>query len=78
MATAEVPVEVAVNATVTPDGRPEPVKTTAPEKPSRSVTVMVSVPLLPCSALTVLEEALMAKFGMGRIPYTITEAVPGT
>ncbi len=68
LATAELPVPVGVKATVTPDGNPDAVKVTDPEKPSRSVTVIVSVAVLPCVTLTVEDDSAIAKFGIGKIP----------
>jgi hypothetical protein len=45
--TLDVVVEVGLNAALTPLGRPETVNDTVPVNPPRSVTAMVSVPLVP-------------------------------
>jgi len=55
VSTLEVVEDVGLKAAVTPLGIPEAVKATLPVNPPMSVTVMVSVPLLPC--LTVREDA---------------------
>jgi hypothetical protein len=55
VSTLEVAEDVGLKAAVTPLGMPEAVKATLPVNPPTSVTVMVSVPLLPC--LTVREDA---------------------
>jgi hypothetical protein len=67
MVTVEIPaaavllavsVKVAlVNEAVTPVGRPEADKATAPVKPLDGVVVMVLVPLAPCAIVTLLGDA---------------------
>ena len=55
VSTLEVVEEAGLNEAVTPLGIPAAVNVTLPVNPPTSVTVMVSVPLLPC--LTVREDA---------------------
>ena len=51
------------NAAVTPDGKPEADKLTLPVNPPVSVTVIVLLPLLPCTTLTLVGEAESEKSG---------------
>lgn len=46
---------------VIPLGRPETFRVTLPMKPFRSVTLMVSVPLLPCATERVLADGASEK-----------------
>ena len=52
-----------LNEAVTPLGRPEATKLTLPVKPFCGVTVIVLVPLAPCTIFTLLGEAEREKFG---------------
>lgn len=79
MVTVEVPVvavELAVNVTtlvevvglvpnvaVTPAGRPEADKVTAPVNPPEGVTVTVLLPLVPCVTVKLEGEAESVKLG---------------
>ena len=45
--TLEVVEDAGLNEALTPLGKPDAVNDTVPENPLRSVTAMVSVPLLP-------------------------------
>lgn len=49
--------EVGLKLTVTPLGCPEAVSATAELNPCRALEVMVELPLLPCTTLTVVGEA---------------------
>ena len=85
MVTVDVPtgaVELAVNvstllpvvglvpyATVTPLGNPVAARVTLPVNPPTSVTVMVSVALLPCA--TASEEADRDRVKLGVVPVTV-------
>jgi hypothetical protein len=46
-----------VKEAVTPPGRPDADRLTFPEKPPIGVTVMVLMPLVPCTRVTLLGEA---------------------
>src|SRR6267143_5170602 len=59
---------------VTPLGRPEADKLTLPLKPFCGVTVMVLVPLAPCTIFKLLGEVESAKLGVGR-GFTARESV---
>ncbi len=54
-----------LNDAVTPLGRPDADKLTLPLKPFWGVTVIVLVPLAPCTIVKLLGEAETAKFGGG-------------
>jgi hypothetical protein len=77
-----VVVELGLNAAVTPLGRPAMLKLTLLLKPFSGLTVMVLVPLLPCTTVTELGLALRLKSGpdttlttieFDGIPFAITE-----
>ena len=61
MDTVDVPAPVVIDdglkLTVTPEGCPVAVSPTAELNPCRAVEVMVELPLLPCTTLTVVGEA---------------------
>ena len=54
-----------LNDAVTPLGRPDADKLTLPLKPFCGVTMMMLVPLAPCTTVTLLGEAEREKFGAG-------------
>src|SRR5215472_310365 len=54
-----------LNDAVTPLGRPDAAKLTLPVKPFCGVTVMVLVPLDPCTMVRLLGEAETVKLGSG-------------
>lgn len=70
--TLEVVEDAGLNEAVTPLGKPDAVNDTVPVNPPRSVTVMVSVPLLPC-----FTERLVAE-GASVNPVPGTMTVMGT
>lgn len=53
-----------LNEAVTPLGRPEAEYETVPVKPFFAVTVIVFVPVLPCTMLTLLGDAARLKSGV--------------
>ena len=57
------------NAAVTPLGRPEAASVTEPVNPPTSVTVMVSVAVLPCVMARVDAEGARVKLGV--VPVTV-------
>jgi hypothetical protein len=85
MVTVEIPaaaVELAVsvkvvlaNEAVTPVGKPEADKATAPVKPLVGVVVMVLVPLAPCAIVRLLGDADRLKFGAGAAAVTVRPTV---
>ena len=52
-----------LNAAVTPVGRPVALRVTLPVKPPAGTTVMVLVPLAPCTMLSVFGDAVKVKLG---------------
>ena len=69
--TLEVVDDAGLNEAVTPLGRPDAVNDTVPVNPLRSVTVMVSVPLLPCFTERLVAEGASVK----PVPGTMTVMV---
>lgn len=66
-----VPARVpAAKAAVTPLGRPAALKVAVPEKPPISLTVMVSVAVLPWATETLVGEGVRPK--PGEAPFTVT------
>jgi hypothetical protein len=63
-----------LNDALTPLGRPEAVKLTLPVNPFCGVTVMVLVPLVPCTTVKLPGEDDSVKFGTGAA-LTVTETV---
>lgn len=61
-----------LNAAVTPVGRPVAEKLTLPLNPFCGVTVMVLVPLLPCTIVKLVGAAEMVKVG---VPFTVSKMV---
>src|ERR1019366_8785492 len=60
----DVAVGFGANPAVTPLGRPEALIVTLPAKPFSGLTVIVLVPLLPCTTVTVLGLAVKLKSGV--------------
>ena len=60
-----LPVLLGLNNAVTPLGRPDADKLTLPLKPFRGVTVMVLVPLAPCTIVKLLGDVDNVKLGFG-------------
>jgi hypothetical protein len=71
VSTLEVAEDAGLNEAVTPLGRPDAVNDTVPVNPLRSVTVMVSVPLLPCFTERLVAEGASVK----PVPGTMTVMV---
>jgi hypothetical protein len=65
VATLVVAVVAGLNEAVTPAGRPEALNVTLPVKPFLGVTVIVFVPLAPCTTLSVGVEAVIEKLAGG-------------
>jgi hypothetical protein len=65
-------VEAELNEAVTPVGTPEADKATLPLKAFCGVTVIVLVPLAPCTTVTLVGDADRVKFGAA---FTVTETV---
>lgn len=59
---------------VTPGGRPDADKLTLPLKPFCGVTVIVLVPVAPCTTVKVLGDAERVKFGFGAA-FTVRDSV---
>ncbi len=57
---------------VTPAGRPEAAKETVPVKPPAGVTVIVLVPVAPCTTVTLAGAAARVKDG---VPLTVSLTV---
>ena len=64
------------NVAVTPLGKPEAAKLTVPVNPLAGVTIIVLVPLLPCTTLTALGDADNVKFAVV-VAVTISLNVAG-
>lgn len=62
-----------LNDAVTPLGRPEAEYETVPVKPFFAVTVIVLVPVLPCTMLTLLGEEDRLKSGAGAVAGVMTK-----
>jgi hypothetical protein len=65
---------VGLNDAVTPEGRPDAERLTFPLNPFCGVTVIVLVPVAPCTTVRVLGDADSAKFGFGA-GFTVRESV---
>lgn len=63
-----------LNAAVTPLGRPDASSVTLPVKPPEGVTVIVLVPMLPCTMLKLMGTAESVK--LGPVPVTVTALMP--
>jgi len=66
----------ALNAAVTPLGRPEAARVTLPENPPRSVTVIVLVPLLPWVMVRLLGEEARVKLGVDDPARALSRPLP--
>jgi len=66
---------VLANEAVTPVGRPEADKATAPVKPLDGVVVIVLVPLAPCAIVRLLGDVDRLKFGAGVAAVTVRPTV---
>jgi hypothetical protein len=80
------------NVAVTPLGRPDAARVTVPAKPPKSVTVMVSVALLPCviarvdaegaseklggTLITTLSATVVVAFSVPEVPVIVTVELP--
>ena len=73
--TVEVVEDVGLNEEVTPLGRPDTLNDTVPVNPGRSVTVMVSVPLLPWVTERVVGDAARVKPVAGMVMVMVTDSV---
>jgi hypothetical protein len=73
--TLEVVDDVGLKAEVTPLGSPDALKETVPVNPPKSVTVMVSVPLVPWVTDRLFAEGASEKPTPGTVTVTVTEFV---
>ena len=73
VSTLEVVDDAGLNEAVTPLGIPDAVKVTLPVNPPWSVTVIVSVPLLPWVTERLLTEGASVKPDPGMVIVTVTE-----
>jgi hypothetical protein len=73
--TVEVAEDVGLNEEVTPLGRPDMLNDTVPVNPGRSVTVMVSVPLVPWVTERLLDDAARVKPVAGMVMVMVTDSV---
>jgi len=71
-----VVVEDGLNAAVTPLGKPEALKLTLPVKPPAATTVIVLVPLLPCTTLKLGGAAVRVKLGPAGPASAVIRAGP--
>jgi len=75
VSTLEVVEDAGLNEAVTPLGRPDAVNETVPVNPARSVTVMVSVALVPCVTERLVAEGASVKPVPGTVTVMVTEFV---
>ena len=73
--TLDVVEDAGLNEEVTPLGRPDAVNDTLPVNPPTSVTVMVSVAVLPCVSERVAGEAARVNPVPGTVMVMVTECV---
>jgi hypothetical protein len=73
--TVEVVEEAGLNEEVTPLGRPDTLNDTVPVNPGRSVTAMVSVPLVPWVTVRVVGDAARVKPVAGIVMVMVTKFV---
>jgi hypothetical protein len=73
--TVDVAEDVGLNEEVTPLGRPDTLNDTVPVNPGRSVTVMVSVALVPWATERVVGDDARVKPVAGMVTVMVTELV---
>ena len=76
VSTLEVVEDVGLNAAVTPVGMPDAANATLPVNGLTSVTVIVSVPLLPATTVSVVADGFSVKVPTG-VTVSVIEVVTG-